>query len=131
MNTVPQLGNSLQELWMPFTSNRNYKANPRIITGAKGLYYTTHHGTQVVDGSAGLFCVAAGHGRPEIAAAVNKALLEMDYCPPFQHGHPMQFDLARRLAKITPGNLNQIFFTNSGSESVDTAMKIREQHYGA
>lgn len=124
MNTIPQLGNSLEEHWMPFTSNRQFKKNPRIMTATEGLYYTTHTGEKVIDGCSGLFCVAAGHGRREIAEAVNKTLLEMDYVPPFQFGHPKSFELARRLAHITPGDLNQIFFTNSGSESVDTALKI-------
>jgi len=124
MNTIPQLGNSLEEHWMPFTSNRMFKKNPRIMTATEGLYYTTHTGDRVIDGSSGLFCVAAGHGRREIAEAVSQTLMEMDYVPPFQFGHPKSFELARRLAHITPGDLNQIFFTNSGSESVDTALKI-------
>ena len=116
--------NSLEQHFMPFTANRSFKAAPRMITGAKGMYYTTDRGDQVLDGSAGLFCVAAGHGRPEIAEAVNRALTEIDYAPPFQYGHPLSFELSRRLAAETPGDLNYLFFTNSGSESVDTALKI-------
>jgi beta-alanine--pyruvate transaminase len=131
MSNVTQLANSLEEYWMPFTANRAFKANPRIMTGASGVYYTSHQGRQIIDGSSGLFCVAAGHGRPEIAEAVHKTLLEMDYVPPFQHGHPMSFELARRLARITPGDLNQIFFTNSGSESVDTALKVALAYHKA
>jgi beta-alanine--pyruvate transaminase len=100
---------------MPFTANRSFKANPRIMTAASGMYYTSHQGAQIIDGSSGLFCVAAGHGRPEIAEAVHKTLLEMDYIPPFQHSHPKAFEFARRLARITPGDLNNIFFTNSAA----------------
>jgi beta-alanine--pyruvate transaminase len=131
MNTIPQLPNSLEEHWMPFTSNRQFKDNPRIMTAASGLYYTTHKGDKVIDGSSGLFCVAAGHGRREIAEAVNQTLLEIDFVPPFQFGHPKSFELARRLAAITPGDLNQIFFTNSGSEAVDTALKIALAYHKA
>lgn len=124
MNIVASASNSLEEQWMPFTSNRHFKSNPRMITGAKGMYYTTDHGDQVLDGSAGLFCVAAGHGRAEIAEAVNNTLVNLDYAPPFQFGHPLSFELSRRLAAITPGDLNYIFYSNSGSEAVETALKI-------
>jgi len=131
MNTAAPLANSLEEYWMPFTANRSFKANPRIMTAASGMYYTSHQGAQIIDGSSGLFCVAAGHGRTEIAEAVHKTLLEMDYIPPFQHSHPKAFEFARRLARITPGDLNNIFFTNSGSESVDTALKIALAYHKA
>ncbi len=124
MNTIAPLGNSLEQHWMPFTANRSFKANPRIMSGASGMYYTTERGDKLVDGSAGLFCVAAGHGRPEIADAVSQTLREMDFVPPFQYGHPKSFELARRIAAVTPGDLNHIFFCNSGSESVETALKI-------
>ncbi len=131
MNNVAPLGNSLEQHWMPFTANRAFKERPRLLTGASGMYYTTDKGDQVIDGSAGLFCVAAGHGRPEIAEAVRKTLVEMDYAPPFQYGHPKSFELARRIAAITPGDLNSVFFTNSGSESVDTALKIALAYHKA
>ena len=131
MTTMQNLSNSLEEYWMPFTANRQFKANPRIITGAQGMYYTTDHGDTLLDGSAGLFCVAAGHGRPEIAEAVHKTLLELDYVPPFQYGHPVSFELSRRLAALTPGDLNHIFFTNSGSEAVDSALKIALAYHKA
>ena len=131
MNTVVQLGNSLEQHWMPFTANRDFKARPRIVTAASGMYYTSDKGDRILDGSAGLFCVAAGHGRPEIAEAVNKTLLEMDYAPPFQYGHPKSFEFARRLSAITPGDLNNVFFTNSGSESVDSALKIALAYHKA
>ena len=129
MTAMPQLPNSLEEYWMPFTANRQFKANPRIMTAAKGMYYTSDHGKQILDGSSGLFCVAAGHGRAEIADAVHQALLESDYVPPFQYSHPRPFELSRRLAAITPGDLNYLFYANSGSESVDTALKIALQYH--
>ncbi len=131
MTTMQNLSNSLEEYWMPFTANRQFKTNPRIITGAKGMYYTTDHGDTLLDGSAGLFCVAAGHGRREIAEAVHKTLLELDYVPPFQYGHPVSFELSRRLAALTPGDLNHIFYTNSGSEAVDSALKIALAYHKA
>src|SRR3546814_18364529 len=88
------------------------------------MYFTTDHGDKVIDGSAGLFCVAAGHGRREIAEAVNEALTTLDYAPPFQFGHPASFEVARRIASVTPADLDHIFFANSRSEAVDTALKI-------
>jgi len=131
MNTVTPLPNSLEQYWMPFTSNRHFKSSPRLITGAEGVYYTTHTGQQVIDGSSGLFCVAAGHGRRQIADAVHQTLLDIDYSPPFQFGHPKQFELARRLAEITPGTLDNIFFSNSGSEAVESALKIALAYHRA
>lgn len=131
MNFIPPIPNSLEQHWMPFTANRHFKANPRILTGAKGMYFTTDHGNQVIDGSAGLFCVAAGHGRREIAEAVNEALTVMDYVPPFQFGHPASFEVARRIAQVTPADLDHIFFSNSGSEAVETALKIALAYHKA
>lgn len=129
--SVHALPNTLGQYWMPFTSNKQFKESPRMITGAKGVYFETHQGHQIIDGSSGLFCVAAGHGRTEIADAVHQALVNVDYVPPFQHGHPQQFEFARRLAQITPGDLNHIFFANSGSEAVDSAMKIALAYHRA
>ncbi|MGF1631177.1 MAG: aspartate aminotransferase family protein [Kiloniellaceae bacterium] len=131
MNFIPPIPNSLEQHWMPFTANRHFKANPRILTRAEGMYFTTDHGDKVIDGSAGLFCVAAGHGRREIAEAVTEALTTLDYAPPFQFGHPASFEVARRIASVTPGDLDHIFFTNSGSESVDTALKIALAYHKA
>ncbi len=131
MNVVTLTANSLEQQWIPFTANRDFKANPRLLTGAKGLYYTSHRGDKILDGSSGLFCVAAGHGRREIAEAVNKALIENDYCPPFQHGHPLSFELSRRLAALTPGDLDYLFYCNSGSEAVDSALKIALAYHRA
>ena len=115
---------SLDAFWMPFTANRQFKANPRLFARAQGMYYWTDEGRKVLDGAAGLWCVNAGHARPEITAAVARQLDELDYAPTFQMGHPLAFELANRLSEIAPGDLNRVFFTNSGSEAVDTALKI-------
>ncbi|MDA0268056.1 MAG: aspartate aminotransferase family protein [Cyanobacteria bacterium] len=115
---------ALDAFWMPFTANRQFKTNPRLLTAAQGMYYTDREGRQILDGTAGLWCVNAGHGRPEIAAAVQQQLLQLDYASSFQMGHPGAFQLADRLVKLLPGDLNHVFFTNSGSEAVDTALKI-------
>src|ERR1700736_1333487 len=109
---------------MPFTANRQFKAAPRMFASAEGVHYTTVDGRKVIDGSAGLWCVNAGHGRRQIAAAVEKQLMNLDFAPSFNMGHPIAFDFAERLAAIAPKGLDRIFFTNSGSESVDTALKI-------
>ncbi|MFL6618931.1 MAG: aspartate aminotransferase family protein [Povalibacter sp.] len=114
----------LEALWMPFTANRQFKANPRLLERAEGMYYWTHDGRKILDGVAGLWCVNAGHGRKEITEAVGQQIATLDYAPPFQMGHPLAFELANRLVKLTPGDLDHVFFTNSGSESVDTALKI-------
>jgi beta-alanine--pyruvate transaminase len=122
---TPALSNSdLDAFWMPFTANRQFKANPRLLTRAEGMYYWSTDGREVLDGVAGLWCVNAGHGRREITEAVTKQLGTMEFAPAFQMGHPIAFELANRLAKIAPPGLDRIFFTNSGSESVDTALKI-------
>src|SRR5579872_6359956 len=109
---------------MPFTANRQYKANPRLLVSAKGMYYRSADGTEVMDGTAGLWCVNAGHGREEIAQAVGRQLETLDFAPTFQMGHPGAFDFAARLAKLTPPGADRVFFANSGSEAVETALKI-------
>jgi len=114
----------LEAFWMPFTANRQFKAKPRILAKASGMHYWTPDGRQILDGVAGLWCVNAGHGRQEIAQAVASQLETMDYAPPFQMGHPPAFQLANALVKIAPAGMDHVFFTNSGSESVDTALKI-------
>jgi beta-alanine--pyruvate transaminase len=121
----------LDSFWMPFTANRQFKANPRLLTRAEGMYYWATDGRQVLDGVAGLWCVNAGHGRREITDAVTKQLGAMDYAPAFQMGHPIAFELANRLARIAPPGLDRVFFTNSGSESVDTALKIAVAYHRA
>jgi len=123
--------NTLENHWMPFTANRDFKADPRLMVRGEGMHYWTHTGRQVLDGASGLFCCAAGHGRREIADAVAAQLHEMEYIPHFQFGHPSSFELANRLARITPGDLNHVFFVNSGSESIDTALKIAMAYHRA
>jgi len=114
----------LEAFWMPFTANRQFKAHPRLLARAEGMHYWTEDGRKVLDGVSGLWCVNAGHGRKEITEAVSKQLAAMEYAPPFQMVHPPGFELASRLVKLTPGDLDHVFFTNSGSEAVDTALKI-------
>ncbi|AVV83358.1 omega amino acid--pyruvate aminotransferase [Shewanella putrefaciens] len=115
---------SLEHFWMPFTANRQFKASPRLLAKAEGMYYTDIDGNKVLDATAGLWCCNAGHGRKEISEAVSKQIKEMDYAPSFQMGHPIAFELAERLTELSPEGLNKVFFTNSGSESVDTALKM-------
>jgi len=122
---------SLDEYWMPFTPNRDFKRDPKMVVRAEGMYYWNDRGDRILDGAAGLFCVAAGHGRREIADAVGRQLLELDFVAPFTRGHPKQFEFATRVAELTPGDLNRVFFTNSGSEAVDTAMKIALAYHQA
>jgi len=122
--TTPLSRSDMEALWLPFTPNRQFKSKPRLLSRAKGMYYWTPEGRQILDGVAGLWCVNAGHGRTEIAQAVATQLETLDYAPPFQMGHPPAFALAHALMKIAPKGLDHVFFTNSGSESVDTALKI-------
>ena len=110
--------------WMPFTANKAFKLNPRMIRSAKGMYYTNIDGNPVLDMTAGLWCSNLGHGREEVAEAIAEAARELDYTPCFNFGHPRPFELAERLAAASPGDLNRVFFTNSGSEAVDTALKM-------
>ncbi|MGQ4274255.1 aspartate aminotransferase family protein [Terrihabitans sp. B22-R8] len=121
----------LSSYWMPFTANRQFKAAPRILAGAKGVHYTTDDGRILLDSSAGLWCVNAGHARAEIADAVHHQLMTLDYAPPFQMGQPAAFEFAARLAKLAPEGMDRVFFTNSGSESVDTALKIALAYHKA
>jgi beta-alanine--pyruvate transaminase len=114
----------LEALWLPFTANRQFKTNPRLLARASGMYYWTADGRQILDGVAGLWCVNAGHGRREITQAVATQLETLDYGPSFQMAHPVAFQLANALVKIAPKGLDHVFFTNSGSEAVDTALKI-------
>ncbi|UJQ93436.1 aspartate aminotransferase family protein [Mariluticola halotolerans] len=116
--------NDLSAFWMPFTANRQFKKAPRMFVGAKDMYYTTSDGKQVLDGTAGLWCVNAGHCRPKITEAIQKQAAELDYAPAFQMGHPKAFELANRLVDIAPKGMDNVLFTNSGSESVETALKV-------
>jgi beta-alanine--pyruvate transaminase len=124
MTAAVRVPNDLEPFWMPFTANRQFKSRPRLLVGAKGMHYTSHDGRQILDGTAGLWCCNAGHGHPKIVGAIQAQAAEMDYAPAFQMGHPKAFELASRLAALFPGDLNRVFYTNSGSESVDTALKI-------
>ncbi len=121
----------LEAFWMPFTANRQFKAKPRLLARAEGMHYWTPDGRQILDGVAGLWCVNAGHGRKEIAEAVSKQIAEMEYAPPFQMGHPGAFELANEVVDWLPKGIDHVFFTNSGSESVDTALKIALAYHRA
>jgi beta-alanine--pyruvate transaminase len=116
--------NNLEAFWMPFTANRQFKKAPRLLASASGMYYTTVDGRKLLDAAAGLWCVNAGHGRREIVEAIAAQAGELDYAPAFQMGHPKAFELAARLTSMLPKPLDHVFFTNSGSESVETALKI-------
>jgi len=127
-NTViPDLSN----LWMPFTANRAFKHDPRLIVGAQGMYYTSIDGSKILDSTSGLWCVNAGHGRQEIVDALARQSAQLDYAPGFQMGHPNSFRAATAVAQLMPEGLDRIFFTNSGSESVDTALKIALAYHRA
>ena len=123
--------NSLNEHWMPFSDNKSFKKNPRLITDAKGVYLTNHEGKKMIDGSSGLFCNPLGHGRREITEAVTKQLDKLDYCQPFNQGFGGSFELATRIAKKTPGDLNKIFYTICGSTAVESAIKIAMAYHAA
>jgi beta-alanine--pyruvate transaminase len=114
----------LDAYWMPFTANRQFKKSPRLLTKASGMHFWNDEGRQILDGVAGLWCVNAGHGRSKIVQAIAEQAAEMDYAPPFQMAHPKAFELASEVAKLAPEGLNKVFFTNSGSEAVETALKI-------
>jgi len=123
--------NTLENHWMPFTGNRDFKADPRLMVKGEGIYYWDHKGGKIIDGSSGLFCSAAGHCRPEIADAVSAQLRENDFTPPFQSGHPGSFELAAKVSSLMPDGINHVFFANSGSESIDTALKIAMAYHRA
>lgn len=127
-NTAP---NDLRAFWMPFTANRQFKKNPRMFVAADGMYYTTSDGRKVLDGTAGLWCCNAGHNQPRISEAIAKQATEMDYAPAFQIGHPKAFELANRLVDMAPDGIDHVFYTNSGSESMETALKIAIAYHRA
>src|ERR671933_367336 len=126
--TVPE---ELEAYWMPFTANRAFKRAPRMLVGAKDMYYTAADGRRILDGTAGLWCVNAGHCREPIVAAIRDQAARMDYAPAFQMGHPLSFRLAERLRAILPAGLEYVFFVNSGSEAVDTALKMALAYHQA
>ncbi len=123
--------NNLEAFFMPFTANRQFKANPRLLVRAEGMYYYTHDDRRVIDAAAGMWCVNAGHCHPRIVEAVQKQVATIDYSPAFQMGHPQSFELAARIAALAPGDLDAVFFANSGSEAVDTALKIALAYHRA
>lgn len=122
---------AMDAYWMPFTASRQFKAAPRLLAKASGMHFWTPEGRQVLDGIAGLWCVNAGHARPRIVQAIAEQAAELDFAPPFNMAHPKAFELAERLVKIGPPGLNKVFFTNSGSEAVDTALKIAVAYHRA
>jgi beta-alanine--pyruvate transaminase len=122
---------ALDAFWMPFTANRQFKSEPRLMVSAKGMHYTSDDDRQILDGTAGLWCTNAGHARREISAAVSKQINQLDFAPTFQMAHPLPFELANKLIKHSPENMNHVFFTNSGSESADTALKIAIAYHKA
>ena len=122
---------TLEHFWMPFTANRAFKAAPRLLAKAEGMYYWTPEGRQVLDGTAGLWCVNAGHNRKPIVEAVQRQAATMDYAPPFSMGHPLAFEAATAVAKVAPAGMQRVFFTNSGSESADTAIKMALAYHRA
>lgn len=130
MNEIPR-PNSLEAFWMPFTDNKYFKVTPRMLARAEGMHYYTPDGKEILDGTAGLWCCNAGHGRVEIVQAIQKQAAIMDFAPTFQLGHPIAFEAASRVAEITPEGMDRVFFTNSGSESADTALKIALAYHKA
>ncbi len=128
LNATP---NDLRAFWMPYTANRQFKQNPRMMVAAKDMHFTTSDGRQILDGTAGLWCVNAGHCRPKITEAIRQQAGELDYAPAFQMGHPKAFELANRLMDIAPDNMAHVLYTNSGSESVDTALKVAIAYHRA
>ncbi|MGI6852339.1 aspartate aminotransferase family protein [Mesorhizobium sp. 1B3] len=130
-NRLKVTPNDLSAFWMPFTANRQFKQAPRMLVAAKDMHYTASDGRQILDGTAGLWCVNAGHCRPKITEAIRAQAGELDYAPAFQMGHPIVFELANRLVDIAPAGMNHVFFTNSGSESVDTALKMAIAYHRA
>src|SRR5258708_14966768 len=130
-NQVQRAGLERSAFWMPFTANRQFRKTPRLLVRAEGMHYWSDDGRQVLDGCAGLWCVNAGHCRPKIVAALQRQAADMDFAPTFQMGHPIAFEFADRLAKIAPSGFSRVFFTNSGSESADTALKIALAYHPA
>ncbi|KGJ18613.1 aspartate aminotransferase family protein [Paracoccus sanguinis] len=123
--------NDLSAFWMPFTANRQFKSQPRMLVAAQDMHYTTADGRQVLDGTAGLWCCNAGHGRPQITKAISEMAGTLDYAPAFQMGHPAAFELANRIVDIAPDGIDHVFYCNSGSEAVDTALKIALAYHRA
>ena len=124
MNAAQAKSPDLEHFWMPYTNNRDFKRSPKMIASAEGMYYTTVEGKKILDGLATLWCVNAGHCRPKIVEAIRKQAGTLDFCSTFSVGHPLPFEVARRISELTPEGLDHVFFVNSGSEAADTALKI-------
>jgi beta-alanine--pyruvate transaminase len=131
MNSSIPHTNDFEPFWMPYTANRQFKANPRLLVSARDMHYVAADGRRILDATAGLWCCNAGHARPRIVEAVQKQVVELDYAPAFQMGHPKAFELSSRLVQLAPRGLDHVFFTNSGSEAVDTAMKTAIAYHRA
>jgi len=131
IRSTTAIPNDLSAFWMPFTANRAFKKKPRMLAGAKDMHYFTTDGRKLIDAAAGMWCTNAGHGRDTITAAIQQSAATLDYAPPFQFGHPQAFELASRVAALAPDHLNHTFFCNSGSEAVDTALKIALAYHQA
>jgi beta-alanine--pyruvate transaminase len=131
MNSSIPHTNDFEPFWMPYTANRQFKANPRLLVSARDMHYVAADGRRILDATAGLWCCNAGHARPRIVEAVQKQVVELDYAPAFQMGHPKAFELSSRLVQLAPRGLDRVFFTNSGSEAVDTAMKTAIAYHRA
>ena len=125
------MAKQMDAYWMPFTANRQFKQSPRLLAKAKGIHFWTPEGREILDGVAGLWCVNAGHGRPKIVRAIAEQAAELDFAPPFQMAHPKAFELAEKLVEITPAGLSKVFYTNSGSEAVETALKMAIAYHRA
>ena len=119
----------LEAHWMPYTGNRQFKDNPRLMASAKGAYYTDTNGKEIFDGLSGLWTCGLGHGRDEITAAVSAQMTKLDYSPGFQYGHELSFELANKVVQLTPSKLDHVFFTDSGSETIDTALKMARGYW--
>ena len=121
---TPSTANTLDAFWLPFTSNRGFKADPRLLARAEGMYYYASDGRKILDATSGLWCVAAGHCRKPIVEAIRRVAAEVDFAPTFNLAHPAAFEFANKLVSILPAGLDRVFFTNSGSEAVDSALKL-------
>lgn len=130
-STFPNDAAWMESHWMPYTGNRNFKANPRMMVSAKGAYYTDSHGRKILDGLSGLWCSGLGHGRPEITEAVSRQISTLDFSPAFQFGHPLSFELANKITELTPAGLDHVFFTGSGSDCADTSLKMARAYWRA
>ena len=130
-STFPNDAAWMESHWMPYTGNRNFKANPRMMVSAKGAYYTDSHGRKILDGLSGLWSSGLGHGRPEITEAVSRQIGTLDFSPAFQYGHPLSFELANKITELMPAGLDHVFFTGSGSECADTSLKMARAYWRA